>query len=385
MHKPRGRIVPDKLFPGIPSEYREEFRDYERRLARRIVLACSLALIVLLPLFQALDAWVIRPGDAIVLHHLLVRAPVFLLAVAILVLWYRDPEGWWPRPLALIFGVVLMSVITVRFAHGLLIPEDPLEHVSHPLLIVIIICAVLTTRGIRDLALIYGLPMAGFLVFLWLAGADLGRDAAVLVYPAVTMIIGGYIAHVLYGMYTENFFAERQLRLHAMTDPLTGLLNRRAMDAEVVACRAAAHRYGRSFAVVMADLDHFKRVNDVHGHDVGDQVLAEVAARITASVRLGDRVSRWGGEEFLVLLHGADPAAAMSVAEKLRRAVAAGPFPTSAGFLDVTMSFGVAACRQGEPLEDLIIRADEALYRAKQTGRNRCVLATELNTPEVEA
>ena len=382
MHKPRGRIVLHKLFPTISPEFKEEFRAYERLIARRIVIAGSLALIVLLPLLQSVDAWVIRSDEPALLRYLLGRTPIFLFAVVILVLWYRHPDGRWPRPAAILLGLALMSVTTARFAYELVTPGIDVADASYLLLIIIAVSAVLTTRGAHDLVLIFGLPTAGFLGFLWYTAPEVGPDVAILVYPAVTMIIAAYIAHVLYGMYTENFFAEQQLRQYAMTDPLTGLLNRRAMDTELAACRDAAHRYGRSFAIVMGDLDHFKRVNDAHGHDVGDQVLAEVSARIMASVRGSDRVSRWGGEEYLVLLQGVDSAAAMSVAEKLRQAVATRAIETSVGALEVTMSFGVGVCRQGECLEDLIIRADEALYRAKQTGRNRCVLAEAHPSPE---
>jgi diguanylate cyclase (GGDEF)-like protein len=375
MRKPRGRIVLHKLFPGISPEFREEFRAYERLLARRIVIAGSIAVIVLLPVFQLMDAWVIRADDAVLLNHVLARTPVFLFAVAILVLWYLRPDGMWPRPVAMLFGLLLMTSITVRFAQALTSPEIEVAHASHPLLIIIAITAVLTTRGVRDLILIYGVPTAGFLIFLGITAPELGPEAALLAYPVITMIIAGYIAHVLFGMYTENFMAERQLRQHAMTDPLTHLLNRRAMDIELESCRSAAHRYGRSFAVVMADIDHFKRVNDVHGHDIGDQVLATVAARINDNVRKGDRCSRWGGEEFLILLHGAGPENAMAVAEKLRHAIAGTPIVTSAGPLDITMSFGVAPYHHGDRIDTLTVRADESLYRAKEEGRNRCVLA----------
>ncbi len=162
-------------------------------------------------------------------------------------------------------------------------------------------------------------------------------------------------------------------REQATHDPLTGLLNRQAilsvLDAEIE--RAA--RYGRSLSIAFVDVDHFKRVNDTYGHLVGDRVLRHVAEQILANVRVVDRVGRYGGEEFILILPetGVDPAAMM--ADKLRRKVAAAAVTLDDGqVIAVTMSAGVAGS-SGRPLElDPLIRdADAALYAAKGLGRDQ--------------
>jgi diguanylate cyclase (GGDEF)-like protein len=129
--------------------------------------------------------------------------------------------------------------------------------------------------------------------------------------------------------------------------------------------------------VLLADLDHFKRVNDTHGHPVGDEVLCEVARRLLSSVRSYDFVGRYGGEEFLVVLNNCDIENAMERAETLREAVANTPVSTAVGMVPVTASVGVLTSRQWRtpPAEDILREVDAALYAAKAAGRNCCRLA----------
>jgi diguanylate cyclase (GGDEF)-like protein len=169
----------------------------------------------------------------------------------------------------------------------------------------------------------------------------------------------------------------RRLQNLAMTDTLTGLPNRRAMEARASQFEARGAEDG-GFAVVLMDLDHFKTVNDRHGHAGGDRVLAEVGRRLPPLLRQQDRLGRWGGEEFLVLLPGTDGASARQVAERMREAMQAEPVPMEDGrVIDITASLGVAEGAPGEGLEAVLARADLALYRAKAQGRDRVVLDTD--------
>ncbi|MBI4184049.1 MAG: diguanylate cyclase [Proteobacteria bacterium] len=163
----------------------------------------------------------------------------------------------------------------------------------------------------------------------------------------------------------------------ALRDPLTGLLNRRGFEARLAEEVGRCRRYGRPLSLAMLDLDHFKKVNDTYGHPVGDEVLAAVAARLTAGMRGNDIAARYGGEEFIVLLPETTAEAALTVAERLRRRLAETPVATAAGrALPVTVSIGVAAFPGvGEGAEALIAAADRALYAAKEAGRNRVVRA----------
>ena len=161
----------------------------------------------------------------------------------------------------------------------------------------------------------------------------------------------------------------RQLADEARIDPLTGLLNRRGLAERLVIERARAYRSGASIAVVSFDLDHFKRVNDAHGHEAGDRVLAWFAACIRDQARGVDACARVGGEEFVAVLPGADLDAGVAFAERVRASMAATP----GAIARITASAGVAAAQTADA-EALFARADEALYAAKRSGRDRvCV------------
>ena len=162
--------------------------------------------------------------------------------------------------------------------------------------------------------------------------------------------------------------AEKELRVIATTDKLTGLKNRYYLDAEIEKEFQRASRSGQHLAVITFDLDHFKRVNDTFGHDIGDEVLIQTAQTAQSLIRATDAIVRMGGEEFLILLPKTDSREAFYMAEKIREALETKVHPV-AGIC--TASFGVAEMVPGESYSDLYRRADEALYLAKESGRNR--------------
>jgi two-component system, cell cycle response regulator len=173
----------------------------------------------------------------------------------------------------------------------------------------------------------------------------------------------------------ELITAREQLREKAMHDPLTGLLTRGAFfeicDGEV----ARAARHGQSLALMMADLDHFKAINDQYGHLAGDDVLRETATRLRSTFRRGDAVGRYGGEEFVALAIGCQMQDALGLAERFRENISREPVATSAGLIQITTSIGVAAIPNVETSWTLLKAADEALYRAKAAGRNTVAYA----------
>jgi len=156
----------------------------------------------------------------------------------------------------------------------------------------------------------------------------------------------------------------------ARTDDLTGLHNRRSFNEFFALALSAARRHGHPLSLISIDLDHFKAVNDTFGHRTGDLVLKEFANLMQEMVRAEDLAVRWGGEEFIIMLTHTACEAAAALAERIRAAFEHNP--SSASPLPMTASFGVAQLRDGELEDDLIRRADEALYRAKHEGRN-CV------------
>ena len=186
--------------------------------------------------------------------------------------------------------------------------------------------------------------------------------------------IGNFNVNLYLDVTREVAYA-REMKMLAETDPLTGVINRRRFfeEAEAFYCRA-----GDAVAVLMLDIDHFKRINDAHGHGIGDLVLCEFTERCRSSLRKGDLLARLGGEEFIILLTGADAERARDVSERLRTHISAQPFSCGGVTIPVTVSIG-AALRIGkdESVETTIARADRALYAAKHAGRDCVIFDTD--------
>jgi len=166
---------------------------------------------------------------------------------------------------------------------------------------------------------------------------------------------------------------QRRVEEMATTDKLTGLLNRQTLDLLFQQAINLSKRAGEPLSIILADLDHFKEINDKMGHLVGDQALKRTAMCLRQHLRVTDTVCRWGGEEFLMILPNCDAAAATALAEKLRAALEGDPELRAFAPSCCTASFGVAQHLAEETVESLVARADTAMYAAKQAGRN-CVM-----------
>ena len=175
---------------------------------------------------------------------------------------------------------------------------------------------------------------------------------------------------LLLTLLTVNRYQQRIERI-ASTDALTGLLNRKSLELLFQRAMLLARRTQQPMSAILFDIDFFKRVNDTHGHLCGDRVIVGVAEVARATVRGSDAITRWGGEEYLVLLDNCSLAQAAAVAEELRAAIASHDFGLPAPQLPVTISLGVAEYRQDESESAFFSRADSALYQAKHRGRNR--------------
>ena len=279
----------------------------------------------------------------------------------------RSTLGMWLLTVEVVAHAVL-AVLTLGWSSGFqyyLIPLIPFVMFNDRL-------------GRRTVALISAGLFAA-LVALRAVAPDVAAGGAVAGVLAPVLRYGNLAIPVLALALVSFYFrsastsAERRMESMALTDPLTGLLNRRAMEQRLREAAHAFQRSGRGVSVVMADVDHFKRVNDVHGHAIGDRVLRAVAALLSEQLRAHDAVARWGGEEFLLLLPETGAATACEVAERLRAAAEA-RLAAAAGIGEaVTMTFGVALLERGMRVGECLKHADDALYAGKAAGRNRVV------------
>ncbi|MDZ4334826.1 GGDEF domain-containing protein [Pseudomonas sp.] len=191
-------------------------------------------------------------------------------------------------------------------------------------------------------------------------------------YQMVSFLVTSMMASILSFVFAYRTSSQRdQLQQLAIHDPLTGARNRRAMNEELKIAASIYRRHGNSYGVLVMDLDHFKRINDNHGHQAGDQVLVDFVELIKSSSRKEDRLFRFGGEEFLLLLPNTERAGLLAAAQHLQQQVAQhlrGPGGA------VTMSVGGAILRRDEHWESMLQRADERLYRAKNAGRDCIVI-----------
>jgi two-component system cell cycle response regulator len=234
---------------------------------------------------------------------------------------------------------------------------------------------------VRDVA---GDPeLLGVAVVLLHPGADVDEVCAALAAGAVDVWtsagVGAELIARVRVAYRSRQLLDLALRRYsdledlAYRDELTELPNRRGASRQIDVLISRARRHGHQLALLLIDADRFKAVNDKHGHAVGDVVLRDLAARLRERVRREDVVGRWGGEEFVVALPETTPDGAAAVAEALRDGISRSPITADDASLDVTVSIGVAAWT-GEELDDLVDRADRALYAAKAAGRDRVVL-----------
>lgn len=187
-------------------------------------------------------------------------------------------------------------------------------------------------------------------------------------------IFGGQVAIAI-----ENANLLQEVQRLAITDELTNVLNRRGFDEVANREFGAAKRYSHPLSLIMLDIDRFKAINDVYGHPIGDEILIEIAARARTKIRETDYISRYGGEEFLILLTEQKPDNAKTVAERIRKSVAEQPFNTSVGKITVTISIGVTGANsQISSISMMIKTVDKALYKSKENGRNRVTMIDKI-------
>ncbi len=315
-----------------------------------------------------------------------------LIACGLIVSWdgYRRFLGRIPMNLPKLAGLVAGAVVLVALSHGA--QSVPMRSLVNATMIALLSGAItweifraLPGRNValRATGVIYALNTAFFIA----RGVSALTETA----EAVPVMSSGFYAFALLWwlcvmlgvtlgmvlMASERL--QDELDHQISRDPLTGTLNRRAFAALAEREVARTRRSGQPLALLMMDLDHFKQINDRLGHAAGDNFLQLFVRVATGALRGEDLLCRFGGEEFVALLPNTSADAALVVADRLRTAFAeaAGPAPVAQA-AGVTVSIGISEMKAGEPLEDMLRRADQALYRAKHNGRNRCEMAAVL-------
>ena len=323
---------------------RTRLLDLDERLGSKTINMALIPSILVAALW--LGPWTVLP--------VAVSAPAFAV-VGILLPRARKPE--WLLLSALLSFALSVSA-AVHFTGG---AHSPL------LLWALFMTAGVSTRfHRRGVALVMSVLLVAITTSL--ITADPGHPRSWL--PVLVVLIGAGVATTHYGQVLAR--AEHDYRQASRMDPLTGLLNRGALIDRFEELRLQAAHHDSPVSLVVCDLDHFKEVNDQHGHDQGDAVLRDVAAELRSAVRSFDLVYRLGGEEFLIVLPGCELEEARSVAERIRERLSA----ARPGSIAITAALGVA-CAQGAGLafDDLFHAADQALYSAKAGGRDRVVAA----------
>jgi diguanylate cyclase (GGDEF)-like protein len=300
--------------------------------------------------------------------------------LALLVAFIRTKSGYHTLEL-MTFGV-LTSFFLVKLAYALygsagsLGVNDQLGEFAFwfPTLYASILFILGVDNGLRVAVSHYGLSLFVGLPYVVIQIA--GGGSFPVVYALTQLYLSSAVAIatvVIFVRYTESLMrAKLEFEHLAHTDHVTRIGNRRQMERLLLQEVRRAERYCSELSVLLLDLDHFKRVNDLFGHPVGDEVLREISVLLLAESRAADHIGRWGGEEFIMILPKTSEQAGQRLAERIVVRVASQDFGRAGR---VTLSAGGAAREAGEQPDELIKRADQALYQAKETGRNRVIMS----------
>jgi two-component system cell cycle response regulator len=354
----------------IPPKWQSTYEDFLCQVEKQIALVAGWLITVILVIYQVNQNQRGIDGNIHIIETLL-RAPVMLVALFTLFVHYTKKPKVDPGLLLRVIALSVMGLsLSLFVAHALYSP-DTLYQMSNVLMIGFFGVSMLSVRGLEQWWTLFIIPLMLFFAALVIVDLEFKQLLPFLFDPLVMIFVGMVVSRSLTQLRRSEFLTRQQLKSLALTDQLTGLLNRHAIHTSLEQLVARYARHGHPFSLILGDLDKFKRVNDSYGHNVGDDVLIETANRLQDHVRAGDIVCRWGGEELLVVLPDTELDSALAVAEKLRCAVGETPMAAGGQSIKQTISFGVTGYHNGEHIDTTIMRADSALYLAKEGGRNR--------------
>lgn len=346
---------------AAPVATREEFAHWYRQAKLPQIRSVAFLTMLLYLVYTVIEQYVAQDHHVLRLlaHGLLV--PLALLAVGLM----SYSEAWHGRMVVLLCAAPICAALAnLAFNSGnsdfaYFVPEIYLN-----------LMWTFTVSGLtlRQATLTAGTSTLALMLVTFSEALQPGPQRLHLAWVLASLSFGFLCAFVLEKAHKIMFLHQGQLALSASLDGLTGLWNRARIDQLFSDEIARAQRYDTRFAVILIDIDHFKQVNDTHGHAVGDTVLRQFASLLRSSVRAVDQVGRLGGEEFLVILPEADLQQALAVAKTLQRLVRECEFKT---VRHKTASFGVTEFCDDDSAQAMLDRADRALYQAKANGRDR--------------
>lgn len=347
---------------GAPANQREAFALWYRQARLPQVRYVTLLSAVLYVLFAILEQNVAsnQPELRLTIHSLLA------LSLFTVVLLSHFAALYQPM-LALLMLTPLIGVAANLYFNG---QQEDFAYYA-PELYLILVWTFVSGMSLRQAMLTAGLSVLMILPATLSDSLQPGMQHLHLLWLLAAFSFSLLSALLLEQTHKRMFLHQSELAINASTDSLTGLLNRASIDQLFTDELDRARRYGTPFSVILLDIDHFKQVNDNHGHAVGDSVLRQFAKLLRDNIRNLDRVGRMGGEEFMIVLPATDLQRAGSVALNLQQKINAFRF----SFVEhKTASFGVTQYHEGDHPDGLLVRADRALYRAKASGRDRIEL-----------
>ena len=335
------------------------------RLFRKLMLQASLVGVVLHLAFASLF---FLYDIAFMAAVNIVSVVVYLIVFVVIYRSLLEFSAWLMVALEILIhaalAVYLLGWDTGFHFYAMLIPPvtmiSPLKEglAKMPAVVLLTMVYVLMDYGLRTSTPVYLLP-------------ELVRDSLYYFNLVAVLFVMVFLTGLYYRLVVTN---EQKLKQLATTDSLTGLHNRRSLQRLAERELDNHRRNGLPLAVMLCDLDNFKRINDLFGHQAGDQVLMHFSRLLKQQIRRGDLAARWGGEEFLLLLPAAPAQEAALVAERIRNELEAAAVSCGDKDIYVTATIGISELQPGDTLEHLVARADDALYQGKEAGRNRIVL-----------
>ena len=360
----RARMAPLAAWPRLAPEDEAAFGASVERGIEQLLPVFGPAFGILVVLFGAWDAWIdaAHAGTTITLRAALVLAGAPGYA--------RNRLGWSAsRRLALVYAthVGAMTIAAAMLDGGLVLALPGIAVAVFPL-------ALIEPRLPRCLATMLAPTLLLAALAAWSLPPKIALNSLFLF--ALSLVLGAALALTQGRLRRAAFLAEQALLYACRHDSLSGALSRGYFTETAMRDFALARRHGRPLAVAMLDIDHFKIINDRHGHDVGDAAIRALAAACSHALRASDYLGRVGGEEFVCVMPETDAAEALACAERIRVLVEALRVPADGGPVRFTVSLGVSVLGAGHAdWEALLHDADQAMYRAKSGGRNRVVLA----------